>query len=1183
MKTHSTPRLLTLLLFASVFSLAPAAELLTNGSFETNQGEGSLPFGWTNQSTSTLTTVRVTSTLAQTGSWSTRVAGRSVETDGLRLNITSALSAAGSGKSRWCRAYVRVDDFASVRVLLRVTDANGLLPDIILAEQIVRSPNQWIAVEGGSTITWSGTLVSASVRIEVQQLSRAGTKPAAELPDFSIDGLTMDDDIDGDGILDREEASAGFNVARVDTDGDGLPDRWELDHGFSPLANEAAADTDGDGFTNRQEFWAATDPRDANSYPGKPANPKANAATRDVLRWFALLPSQAAGRHLAVGQNLSDLGTSAEYDSMIGGLATATGKYPAILQMAIEPVFDRLGIPLQIDQAETRALAHWQAGGIPMLKWAIYNPWVVKNGNDQSQVDIPGLLNPATSAAAVQAQNQAAHDRLQDWMLQVGDALERLQQQGVVVMFRPMSEMNGGWFWWGHRSYGEYAALWDFLYDYFTNTRSLNNLIWVYESAQTEHAPLFSGAGSSASDYYYPGDDRVDAMCHNLYDADWVLPWDANRIHARYPKIYGVPQAGPDKATRTGTFDNLTYLVRTEAAFPRSSFIVVWNSFTGADPVTGASVDLKVGIVDNVNASALMNHPSIVTRDTVQFSVTPPPSAPSPVTLAPGITTQPASLSVGAGGSATFTVAADGSPTNYQWYINGTVLIGANSASLSLPSVQAAQAGDYTVVVTNGGGATTSNTATLTVAGAVITSQVVTAGHEVAFTAPTGAGNYQWQVSSNGGTNWSNLADGGGYVGTTTSTLALTGVTSGLDGQLYRYQATTGGSTVTGPVLALSVASSLIPFPVALAIDATGNLYVSDSSLHVVQRINPTGQVSLLAGTSGSTGTTDGSAALFNQPSGLAVAADGTVSVADTANGTIRRINNTGIVSTVAGSTTLRGNADGAATTATFNSPTGLAYGATGAIVIADAMNHTIRRLAVTTVSTLAGQAGSAGTADGAGSSAHFSIPSGVAVDGEGNVFVADTNNDTIRRISAAGVVTTLAGLAGVSGYQDGIGSGALFSAPAGVAMDSAGNILVADTNNSVIRKITPAGVVTLLAGLPGVAGLKDGNGTEAWFNRPRSLVVDAAGDVLVADTGNAIIRRISSDGTVTTLKLSQGAVTPVTPVTTPPPAAPVPTPPAPATPSTPKSGGGGGGAPSGWFMASLAIMSLIRLLRRRG
>jgi streptogramin lyase len=167
-------------------------------------------------------------------------------------------------------------------------------------------------------------------------------------------------------------------------------------------------------------------------------------------------------------------------------------------------------------------------------------------------------------------------------------------------------------------------------------------------------------------------------------------------------------------------------------------------------------------------------------------------------------------------------------------------------------------------------------------------------------------------------------------------------------------------------------------------------------------------------------------------------------------------------------------------------------------------------------VTTLAGSAGQQGSADGVGAAARFTNPFGVAADSAGNVYVADYNNGTIRKITAAGVVTTLAGSAGQFGSADGVGAAARFHLPVGVATDSAGNVYVADFFNSTIRKITPAGVVTTLAGSAGQPGSDDGVGAAARFAYPNGVATDSAGNVYVADTGT--IRKITPVGAVTTI-----------------------------------------------------------------
>ena len=163
-----------------------------------------------------------------------------------------------------------------------------------------------------------------------------------------------------------------------------------------------------------------------------------------------------------------------------------------------------------------------------------------------------------------------------------------------------------------------------------------------------------------------------------------------------------------------------------------------------------------------------------------------------------------------------------------------------------------------------------------------------------------------------------------------------------------------------------------------------------------------------------------------------------------------------------------------------------MAVDSAGNVYVADTYNHTIRKITPAgVVSTLAGLAGSCGSADGTGANARFYYPYGVAVDSAGNVYVADTDNHTIRKITPGGVVSTLAGLAGSSGSADGTGANARFHYPSGVAVDSAGNVYVADTDNHTIRKITPAGVVSTLAGLAGSYGSADGTGANARFYQP--------------------------------------------------------------------------------------------------
>jgi len=186
-----------------------------------------------------------------------------------------------------------------------------------------------------------------------------------------------------------------------------------------------------------------------------------------------------------------------------------------------------------------------------------------------------------------------------------------------------------------------------------------------------------------------------------------------------------------------------------------------------------------------------------------------------------------------------------------------------------------------------------------------------------------------------------------------------------------------------------------------------------------------------------------------------------------------------------------------------------------GNVYVAELLNHRVRKITPSgTVSTLAGS-GKAGFADGVGGAAQFDHPHALTVDPGGTVYVADGSNNRIRRVTVSGQVSTIAGT-GDKGANDGQGASARFSGPDAIAEDANGNLYVADTVNNRIRKITPAAVVTTLAG--GDRGNADGQGAGAQFNDPEGIAVDAAGNVYVADTCNHAIRRVTPGGAVTTL-----------------------------------------------------------------
>ncbi len=367
--------------------------------------------------------------------------------------------------------------------------------------------------------------------------------------------------------------------------------------------------------------------------------------------------------------------------------------------------------------------------------------------------------------------------------------------------------------------------------------------------------------------------------------------------------------------------------------------------------------------------------------------------------------------------------------------------------------------------------------------------------------------------------------------------------------------------------------------PMALALDAGGNLYVSDgffsppepntiAGRSIIRKITPAGNVSSLAGgfVPESADNIDGSGAAarffgisgmtadnvgnlyvgdgrirkvtpagvvstyiaraagqLNDAGGLTIDSGGTLYYADRADQVLRAFGANGVVNTLAGSAPLVGSADGSGGAAQFYGPAGIAADAAGNLFVADMFNNAIRKITSTgTVSTLAGAAPAAGSSDGNGAAARFRFPQDVAADAAGNLYVADSVNNTIRKITPAGAVSTLAGTPGQVGSADGAGAAAQFSSPQGVAADKDGNLYVADSFNHTIRKITPAAVVSTFAGIAGQFGSLDGDGSAARFNGPGDIAIDGGGNLYVLD-GGSTIRKITPAGAVSTLAGTPG------------------------------------------------------------
>jgi sugar lactone lactonase YvrE len=318
---------------------------------------------------------------------------------------------------------------------------------------------------------------------------------------------------------------------------------------------------------------------------------------------------------------------------------------------------------------------------------------------------------------------------------------------------------------------------------------------------------------------------------------------------------------------------------------------------------------------------------------------------------------------------------------------------------------------------------------------------------------------------------------------------------------------TLAGSKPERGFISRTGSNARLHFPTGVASDAAGNVYVAQTNS--IAKITPSGATSIFAGRPGEMGWADGPGAnaLFTNPTGVAVGPDGHIYVADYGNNTIRTISPSGFVTTLAGNGFNAGYTDGSSVASRFARPWGVTVDSQNIVYVTELDNSTIRRIEPNgNVSTLAGQP-APGFFDATGTAARFNFPSGITVDAARNLYVADWGNNVIRKITQAGVVTTIAGIGpNASGTRDGLGREAMFFNPSGVVSDADGNLYVSEYNH-VIRRVTKNGVVSTVAGLAGSPGNIAGIGDDARFAFPEHLALLPDGRLVIADSLNHAVR----------------------------------------------------------------------------
>jgi sugar lactone lactonase YvrE len=637
-----------------------------------------------------------------------------------------------------------------------------------------------------------------------------------------------------------------------------------------------------------------------------------------------------------------------------------------------------------------------------------------------------------------------------------------------------------------------------YIADYYNSRIRMVNTNGVIMTVAGNGTSGYSGDGGAATNahLYFPSDVTFD-MLGNLFIADY----NNNRIRKVDTNGIITTVAGGGSGGDGGAATNASLANPSHVAFDASGNLYISQSGCIRKVLAYASYPtLKLNNLTTNNAG---NYTVVVTgaSGSVTSSVA--------VLAIDTITTQPVSQTVLNGSDATFSVAAASTaPFGYAWYFNGALLNpDATNATLTLRHVTTNDAGSYTVVITNLYGNVTSAVATLAVVfpPSILSQpagQTVWVGSNAAFSVTaggTGPFNYQWQLN------------GSNVVNHIIATVAGNGSAA--------YAGDGGAAT-----------SASLNYPYGVAMDSSGNLYVADTGNNRIRRVDANGVITTVAGNGSGGYSGDGASATnasLNSPAGVGLDASGSLYVADSSNNRVRRVYADGIITTAAGGGS--GGSGTVATSAMLSWPYGVALSAGNQLYIADYGDTLVRRVDTNGILWAFAGNGNYGFSGDGGSATSASLyrPTGAALDAFGNLYIADNYNHRIRKVATNGVIVTVAG-SGIAGYygDGGLATAAELNNPSGVALDTFGNLYIADSGNNRIREVGTNNIIATIAGV-GTAGFAGDGGaaTSASLDLPSGVALDACGNLYIADRNNHRIRKVEESPTLVLSQVAAGAV----------------------------------------------------------